>query len=47
MLGDERYGQCLRCNESFYKNRRDKIYCSGTCSNRASSARDYERKRRR
>ncbi len=47
MLGDERYVPCLRCGEIFFKTRRDKVYCSGVCSNRASSARADARKRRR
>jgi hypothetical protein len=47
MLGDESYGQCPQCNEPFPKNRRDQTYCSSTCTNRASSARSYEREKRR
>lgn len=47
ILGDESYGQCLQCGEVFYRSRRGRDYCGTTCSNRASSAQAYERKKRR
>jgi hypothetical protein len=47
MLSDRTYERCPRCNEPFYKSRRNKKYCSERCSNRASAARSYEREKQR
>jgi hypothetical protein len=47
ILGDESYGRCARCNEPFYKSRRDRTYCNEECGNRARAARGYERKKQR
>lgn len=47
MLGDKTYEPCAHCNHPFYKNRRDKMYCSERCGNQARAARSYERKKQR